>query len=295
MVLDQLRVMARAVEENWRTAWATLGALTDSPRSVVENSPTMLRVFTPEMPESLLNMIIGYHQPRAVTREDVERAIVPYRQHRLPFQWWLMLGEEPKGLRTHLRALGMQSWGGATAMLLPLTGWEPHYRPPVPGVTLDRIRTPDDARDALDIICSVFYVPSYPMSRWTVRNPAFQVYLARCGGQPVASLGILRDGDTVGVYHVATLPAARRRGVAGNLMIAALREARATGCARATLTATPEARHLYERLGFRGCGVMEQWMPGPHLMHELVYAQRTHRAGGYARYDGDTWEESGDW
>ena len=96
----------------------------------------------------------------------------------------------------------------------------------------------------------------------------------------VSALTTLVSGESVGVSNVATLAGARRRGIAGNLMRYALQDARREGCRLATLTATPEARRLYEQLGFRACGVIEQWLPGYRLMSQLM--------GG--RHASDLWE-----
>jgi len=270
MVLQNLSQMARKVEESWRAAWASLGALPDEPRTLVDDTPGFLRVHTPGVPESLLNLVMGYAAPGPATRAAIEGAIAPFREHGLPFQWWLLLGTEPAGLRDTLRALGMQTWGGATAMALPLAEPERPYPPPARGVEIAPVATPDEAAAALGVIADVFYIPAGPMRRWCVDNPAFRVYVARWEGEVVAALATMIAGETVGVYHVATRQGARRRGIAGNLAIRALRDARGAGASWATLTATPEARHLYEQLGFRSCGVIEQWMPGYRLTRELT-------------------------
>jgi GNAT superfamily N-acetyltransferase len=133
---------------------------------------------------------------------------------------------------------------------------------------------------AHEIICEVFYVPAAPMARWTTENPAFQVYLTRVADRPVSALATLRDGETVGVYHVATLPGYRRRGLAGRLLALALDEARTSGARLATLTATPEARMLYESLGFASCGLIELWIPSADLMARLRIGGRTARTTG---------------
>jgi ribosomal protein S18 acetylase RimI-like enzyme len=202
--------------------------------------------------------------------------IAPYRRHRIPFQWWLTAGMEPAGLREALAGLGMQTWGGSTSMTLDFAGWEPHYAPPMPGLDLRRATTPDDARDALRIICDVFYLPWEASESWTTDNPAFSVYLARLNGFAVAALTTMAANGVVLLFNVATIPAARRRGIAGNLALLALRDARAAGCAQAALTATPEARRLYQELGFTTCALMEQWAPGHRLTMSLSHGRGWH-------------------
>ena len=274
--------MARAVEGAWCAAWASLGALPYQPRSLVDDTATMLRVVTPGLPETLMNMVMRYRAPGPVASDAVEAAIAPYRAHRLPFQWWLIRDDAPAGLRERLHALGMLSWGGATMMYLDLAEWKPNYPPAAPGISYRRI-TPEsddpDRSDALRIISEVFDTPPFPMSRWTNENPAFALYLAHWWNQPVATVATLPVGETVGVFHVATLPEARRRGIAGNLLALALHDAQAAGSQNAALTATLEGQHLYTQLGFRVCGLLEQWMVGPRLGAELLRGARPNPPG----------------
>jgi GNAT superfamily N-acetyltransferase len=61
----------------------------------------------------------------------------------------------------------------------------------------------------------------------------------------------LRVGDDVSVQYVATDPLYRRRGLAAQVVGAALTAAREDGVRAATLQASPAGRGVYERLGFR--------------------------------------------
>lgn len=275
MALEKLGQHARAVEENWCAAWMTLGAVRARPPTHVDDTPDFVRVYTPGAPEMLLNIVLRYASKRPVAPDDIERVIAPFRAARLPFQWWLTLGQEPLGLRDGLRGLGMQTFGGAAAMTVALDdSWSPRYPSPAPATRLSRLSNAQELSEALDVVCDVFYVPQSPMARWTTDNPAFDLYGAERNGRVVAALATLRVGHVVGVYHVATALHARRRGLAGNLLLLALREAREAGCTLATLTATPEARHLYEQLGFKACGTIEQWAPGPELGLALASGRR---------------------
>lgn len=277
MSLGEARQLALAVEVNWRAAWASLGAVHDALPTIVDDAPGYLRVFTPAVPEMLLNTTISRPGADALPDlDDLERIVAPYHRNRLPFQWWMLYGEEPDGLRERLRGLQLESCGGATCMALPLANW-------LPPTTLGRAlsgeearsaASRDDARAVLGVVCRVFYVPSGPMARWTTDNAAFTLYLTRAAGQPASALATLRQDETVGVYHVGTLPGFRRRGLAGRLLALALDEARHEGARLATLTATPEARALYESLGFRAVGAIEQWIPSPELMAQLTYGGR---------------------
>src|SRR5690242_16918776 len=96
MVLDQLRQMARAVEDAWAAPWAALGQVQAIPRTIVDHvadpAEQYLRVYTPGMPEMLLNLVMCYRAARPIGSADIERVIAPFRQHRLPFQWWVTPG-----------------------------------------------------------------------------------------------------------------------------------------------------------------------------------------------------------
>jgi GNAT superfamily N-acetyltransferase len=78
-------------------------------------------------------------------------------------------------------------------------------------------------------------------------------YLARLGGAPVATATLFLGGGAAGIYNVATLPAARGRGIATAVTLAALREGRMQGARVGVLHPSDMARPVYRRLGFAEC------------------------------------------
>jgi ribosomal protein S18 acetylase RimI-like enzyme len=88
------------------------------------------------------------------------------------------------------------------------------------------------------------------------RLRAYRVDLDR---RPASVALALHHGGDCGISFVATVPVARRRGLASQVMRAALADARSEGCTTVSLQATDVGERLYERLGFRRLGPMELW------------------------------------
>lgn len=86
-----------------------------------------------------------------------------------------------------------------------------------------------------------------------------RLYVARVDGEPVACAGARRHAGDCGIYFVATLPRARGRGLASELLRTALRDARAAGCETTSLEATSLGAPVYERLGYRPLGRLGMW------------------------------------
>jgi hypothetical protein len=81
--------------------------------------------------------------------------------------------------------------------------------------------------------------------------PGASLYVGYSDGQPVTSgLGI-RTGRTIGVYNIATVEPARRRGFGAAMTVRIVADGAAAGCDVAILQATPMGYPIYERLGFR--------------------------------------------
>jgi GNAT superfamily N-acetyltransferase len=77
------------------------------------------------------------------------------------------------------------------------------------------------------------------------------IYVGYSDGTPVTTGIGIRTGRTIGVYNIATIEAARRRGL-GSLMTARIAaDGRASGCDVAILQASEMGRSVYERLGYR--------------------------------------------
>jgi ribosomal protein S18 acetylase RimI-like enzyme len=78
-------------------------------------------------------------------------------------------------------------------------------------------------------------------------------------GRPAAVALALHHNDDCGISFVATIPDARRRGLATEVMRQALRDAQDKGCTTTTLQATDLGERLYANLGYRRLCAMQLW------------------------------------
>jgi ribosomal protein S18 acetylase RimI-like enzyme len=88
-------------------------------------------------------------------------------------------------------------------------------------------------------------------------------FVGTVDGAAVASSGLMLFGGLAGVYNVATVPEARRRGFGTALTREALRYGREAGYRVSALGASDMGVAVYERMGFRDVCVVRQYVYEP--------------------------------
>jgi ribosomal protein S18 acetylase RimI-like enzyme len=89
--------------------------------------------------------------------------------------------------------------------------------------------------------------------------PGSYQYLARLDGKPATTAMVIDAGEDAGIYAIATVPEARGKGLARNLMLQALRDARERGRETSTLQATKEGFRIYEGMGYEEIEPIDMW------------------------------------
>ena len=92
-----------------------------------------------------------------------------------------------------------------------------------------------------------------------MRMEGAHAYAAIVDGEPVACTVALDHAGDCCITFVATLPQARGRGLATELMTRALVDARERGCTSTSLQATKAGEPIYARLGYRSLGPLQMW------------------------------------
>jgi ribosomal protein S18 acetylase RimI-like enzyme len=133
-------------------------------------------------------------------------------------------------------------------------------------MSLDDLTSPRPDLDLVELpwdeYLAVFDLPQGLLAR--AAHPDLHVVVAAAAGRPVATgMAYEHDGDC-GIYNVATLPHARRRGLGTAVTAHLLHEARANGCRTASLQSTAMAERVYVEVGFRDLGRFVEYVPPSH-------------------------------
>ena len=125
---------------------------------------------------------------------------------------------------------------------------------PVPdGHAIRRVTDAAGMADHITAAAEGFGMPAewlHAMGR-ALDDPLARVYVGYTDGVPVtAGLGTV-TGRTIGIYNIATVPAARQRGYGAAMTMRIIDDGAADGCDVAILQASEMGKPIYERLGFR--------------------------------------------
>lgn len=119
------------------------------------------------------------------------------------------------------------------------------------------VRDESSLDDFKRVFVEAYEIPEWAGQAWIdatrqvgIGRTPWRIFVGRLAGQPVATSVLFTGGGVASVYGVATLPAARKRGIGGAITLMPLLEARAQGERYAVLFATEMGIHTYQRIGF---------------------------------------------
>lgn len=194
--------------------------------------------------------------------EEGVKALVASLKQRIaqrgaPAFWWIGPLSRPENIGALLEQRGLKPAGSAPGMAVDLEAID-GARARVPGFEMTAVDGPELRALWARIAAAGTGLTATAIAQLeklepTIDDPRYarqRRYLGTLEGKPVASSALLLEAGVAGVYAVATLPEARKRGIGRAMTLAPLLEARALGYRTGILQSSSAGYPIYRKLGF---------------------------------------------
>jgi len=174
-----------------------------------------------------------------------------------PAFWWVSGRAQRCNVGAALEGLGLEVAGEVPAMAIDLARL-PAEVPVVAGLQIRRVSGPEQQRVWARIAAEGTGFPEVAVEQMatleaSLSGPEYLAqprYIAYLDGAPVASSALVLAAGVAGLYAVATLPAARGRGIGNAMTLAPMLDARRRGYGVGVLQASSMGYPIYKKLGF---------------------------------------------
>jgi GNAT superfamily N-acetyltransferase len=248
--------LARVANEHWRLFY----------RNLVESLGGKWRRFgavdsfsTPHLPAPFANGLLVIEPAQGA---DVVRAIEWVSEPGVPFRVRIDTSLGSEVLEAPLHAgLERDYWTMPGMVLTPV----PAAPAPATGVITERVVASnfDDFIQATVDCGMPRPIAENAFDLRATKEGGVDFFLGRLDGRPAATATLIRTDDVAGIYAVATVDDARRRGLGSAVTWAAVDRAREWGSAAVVLQSSPMALHIYEQIGFQTVVEYAVFLP-PH-------------------------------
>ena len=206
------------------------------------------------LPSNMFNIICCNGK---VECASVQLAIDHFRSKKLPYSFWIGFEEEPYWLEKQLLALDLITEETEWAMVCNL---EEQKLPALDfHFTIRPLQNFSDLQDVISIINIIspndehlaiesFYQQSAPVL--LSESCSLKFFIGYEKEKPVSLCSLFCNKEIASIFDVIVLPEMRGRGLGKAMTVKAMLEAQKKGFEKCILTATNEAKYLYQKLGF---------------------------------------------
>ncbi len=245
--------LTAALAANLRAFWSIYGR---APGSTLFVHPDVTWFYT-GVPVALFNGVLTPH----LSRQGIETILADVQAQldagHVPALWWLEPDADARECDDALIRHGLEPAGEAPGMAIDLGGLDGSLAErsdaTVTAVTTPELRALWARLAGLGTGFSEAAVDALIRLETSLSDIEYQAqrrYIGYWQGTPVAVSAMVVDATVAGIFAVATLPKARRKGLGRLMTVAPLLEARRAGCRVGVLQASPMGYPVYQALGF---------------------------------------------
>lgn len=209
------------------------------------------------IPHVLMNAVFLWRHEPGPTASMIEKTAPDTAALGVGTTWWLSPRAQAEGAEAALSEAGFEVMVRMPAMVCQLAK---AVRPPMPkSLVIEEASAPDERRVWGEVVGRGFgFDPAQTraFAECEAAIPGMALknqyrYLGYVDGEPVAASCLVMARGLAGIYSVATLETARRRGLGSAMTMHAMLEGQRIGADEAVLQASSMGQPIYERMGFR--------------------------------------------
>lgn len=259
--------IALAIEENlfaWIPVFGRLG------RAYVNDPPGIIRSLT-DIPISLFNSIKDTRLAPEQVDPAIEAILEDATTNHVPILWWIGPSTQPLDLPARLEQRGFKIDDHGPGMASDLDTLDDQLPGPA-GLSIQSV-CDEAARRLWSETMGLGFGEGSPPSEISINSwsrllgllpsETVRAYTGWLDGKPVATSLLFLAAGVAGIYAVATIPEARRKGIGAALVKQPLLEARAEGFHTGILQSSEMGLGVYRSLGFREYCTIDsyRWQP----------------------------------
>ena len=253
----------KAIEEN---IFSIFASFRHWHKAEVYEDASMLRSIT-DIPFPLFNSIVRTKLEEAEIDPTITRLTEEAKARGVPLLWWTGPQTSPVDLGNYLVKHGFVKEEDMPGMAIELDNLRDDL--PVPaGFRFERLEDDASIMQWNQVTGQGFGMPDFVIEAFyeflnCVDRGKMKFYLGWLDRTPVATSTLFMAAGVAGIFNVATIPEARRKGIGAIMTAFPLREARKLGYYLGTLFATKMGVGVYRSLGFQEyCKIGQYvWMP----------------------------------
>jgi N-acetylglutamate synthase-like GNAT family acetyltransferase len=193
-----------------------------------------------------------------VDRNIIRSSIEYFKSKKLPYAFWIGFEDDPDWLEKELISLGLITDEIEWAMSCDLT----IHKPDTATLTYDirNVSTEKEVQDIIKVIKEILpkhehkaIQSFYEQSKNVLlsKDSALRFFLGYDNGHPISLSSLYCDESLASIFDVIVLPDMRGKSLGKTMTLVALSEAVTLGYDTCILTATNNAKYVYEKLGFK--------------------------------------------
>ena len=224
------------------------------PQAELHETPELIWTIT-DIPFPLFNSVLRARLPSERIDQVIDSILAEYQSRNVPMMWWMGPSTQPSDLGTILSDRGLLL-SANPGMAADLASLPERYAIPK-GLLIKRVEHEAQLDSFCRVVCDAFGMPGFVADAFFDLflhlgfDSPFIHYLGLIDDQVVATSSVFLGAGVAGLYNVAAVEGARRKGVGAAMTAIPLLEARAAGYRVSTLEASESGFNVYRRLGFQ--------------------------------------------